>query len=451
MKPPLLPQVLRLALLLSASFYSFAQPTLPPAKPLSRQQCVDFALQNQPLVRQALIDQEIGERNIRIGLASWLPQLQGTATLAHNLQLPASVFPNLNDPAAAPQIVRVGVKNTSALGLQATQLIYSNDVIRAARAARYIRQQTSQNTTGFKIDVVTGVSKAFYDILLTQERLRILDEAIRRQEKQLKDARAQYDVGLVDKTDYKRAAIAVRNAYADRRSTSESLKGKQAYLKQLMGLAPETNLALAYDTLQLVQETALDTTEQLSYERRIEVQQLQTQQRLQHLNVDFYRYGFLPSLSAYGNYNRVFQNNEFGSLYNQAFPNSQVGLQLAVPIFTGTRRVQNLRIAELQSQRLDLDLADTRNQINTEYQQALATYKSALNDLKTQGVNVDDAREVYKIIKLQYDEGLKTYLEVITAENDLRSAQFNYYNSLYAVLSGKLDVQRALGSITFNQ
>jgi outer membrane protein TolC len=412
---------------------------------------VDFALQNQPLVRQALIDQEIGERNIRIGLASWLPQLQGTATLAHNLQLPASVFPNLNDPAAGPQIVRVGVKNTSALGLQATQLIYSNDVIRAARAARYIRQQTSQNTTGFKIDVVTGVSKAFYDILLTQERLRILDEAIRRQEKQLKDARAQYDVGLVDKTDYKRAAIAVRNAYADRRSTSESLKGKQAYLKQLMGLAPETNLALAYDTLQLVQETALDTTEQLSYERRIEVQQLQTQQRLQHLNVDFYRYGFLPSLSAYGNYNRVFQNNEFGSLYNQAFPNSQVGLQLAVPIFTGTRRVQNLRIAELQSQRLDLDLADTRNQINTEYQQALATYKSALNDLKTQGVNVDDAREVYKIIKLQYDEGLKTYLEVITAENDLRSAQFNYYNSLYAVLSGKLDVQRALGSITFNQ
>ncbi|MBF9236880.1 TolC family protein [Hymenobacter sp. BT683] len=436
-------------LAVAAPLGAVAQPTPPPAKPLSRQECVEFALKNQPAVRQAVIDQEIGERNIRIGLSSWLPQIQGTAALAHNVELPTSVFPNLADPAAGPQIVRIGLKNTSTLGLQATQLIYSNDVIRAARSARYIRQQTGLNTTGFKIDVVTNVSKAFYDILLTQEQLKVLNEAIRRQEKQLKDSKAQYDVGIADKTDYKRAEISVRNAYAERKTTTEALKGKDAYLKQLMGLDAKTPLTLTYDTLQLVQEVMLDTAAQLAVERRVEIQQLQTQQKLQRLNIDFFRYGFLPSLSAYGNYNRVFQNNEFSQLYNTAFPNSQIGLQLAVPIFTGTRRLQNLRIAELQQDRLDLDVVDTRNQINTEYQQALATYKSALNDLNTQRANVTDAREVYKIIKLQYDEGIKTYLEVITAENDLRNAQFNYYNSLYGVLASKLDVQRALGDITF--
>lgn len=427
-----------------------AQPTTPPTRPLTREECVAFALSNQPVVRQALIDQEIGERNIRLGLSSWLPQIQGTGTVAHNLLLPASVFPNLANPEAGPQIVQIGLKNTSTLGLQGTQLIYNNDVLRAARSARYIRLQTGQNTTRFKIDVVTQVSKAFYDILLTQEQLKVLDEAILRQEKQLKDSYAQYEVGIVDKTDYKRASIAVKNAYSDRRTTAESLKAKNAYLKQLMGLPAENPLALTYDTLQLQRETLLDTTERLAYDKRIEVQQLQTQQQLQRLNIDFYRYGFLPSLSAYGNYNRVFQNNEFSELYKRAFPNSQIGLQLAVPIFTGTRRLQNLRIEELTQDRLALDLADTRNQINTEYEQALATYKSALNELNLQRENVADAREVYKIIKLQYNEGIKTYLEVITAENDLLNAQFNYYNSLYGVLSGKLDVQRALGNITFN-
>ncbi|MDB5233450.1 MAG: TolC family protein [Hymenobacter sp.] len=436
-------------LLLIAPFYAVAQPTAPPNKPLSRQDCVDFALKNQPAVRRSLIDQEIGERNIRIGLSSWLPQINGTATLAHNTQLPTSVFPNIADPAAGPQLVQIGLKNTSTLGLQGTQLIYSNDVIRAARSARYIRQGTALNTTGFKIDVVTNVSKAFYDILLTREQLKVLDEAIRRQEKQLHDSRAQYEVGIVDKTDYKRAEISVRNAYAERKTTTEALKGKDAYLKQLMGLDAKTPLALTYDTLQLTQEVLLDTAEQLAYERRVEIQQLQTQQKLQRLDIDFYRYGFLPSLSAYGNYNRVFQNNDFNQLYSRAFPNSQVGLQLAVPIFTGTRRLQNLRIAELQQDRLDLDVVDTRNQINTEYQQALASYKSTLNDLNTQRANVADAREVYKIIKLQYDEGLRAYLEVITSENDLRNAQFSYYNSLYSVLAAKLDVQRALGDITF--
>lgn len=438
-----------LRLLFFTPFYALSQPALPPGKPLSRQECVDFALKNQPAVRQALIDQEIGEHNIRIGLSSWLPQLQGTATYGHNIQLPTSVFPNLADPAAGQQIVRIGLKNTSALGLQATQLLYSNDVLRTARSVRYIRQQTSLNTTSFKIDVVTNVSKAFYDMLLTHEQLKVLDEAIRRQNKQLRDSKAQYEVGIADKTDYKRAEISLRNAFAERKTTTEALKGKDAYLKQLMGIDAKNPLALTYDTLQLVQEILLDTTEQLAYERRVEVQQLQTRQQLQRLNVDYYRFGFLPSLSAYGNYNRVFQNNDFGQLYNTAYPNSQAGLQLAVPIFTGTRRLQNLRIAELQQSRLDLDVVDTHNQITTEYQQALATYKSTLNNLNTQRENVADAREVYKIIKLQYDEGLKTYLEVITSENDLRNAQFNYFNSLFSVLSSKLDVQRALGDITF--
>jgi outer membrane protein TolC len=334
--------------------------------------------------------------------------------------------------------------------LQGTQLLYSNDVLLAARSRRFVRLRNSQNTTNFKIDVVTNVSKAFYDILLTQEQLRILDEAIVRQEKQLKDAFAQYEVGITDKIDYKRATISVKNAYAQRKTTAESLKGKYATLKQLMGYAPENNLALTYDTAQMIQQTRLDTTQQLAFEKRIEVQQLLTQKKLQRLNTDYYRLGFLPTLSGFVNYNRVYQNNDFSVLYDRAFPNSQAGLQLALPIFQGTRRLQNLRIAELEEERVDLDLFDTKNQINSEYEQALATYKSALNDLATQQENARDAQEIYNIVKLQYDEGIKTYLEVIVAETDLRTSQLNYYNSLFNVLASKLDVERALGVIALN-
>ncbi|MBC6989689.1 TolC family protein [Hymenobacter sp. BT491] len=422
--------------------------TLPPQATL--QECVEFALRNQPVIRQSLIDQEIGERNIRIGLSEWLPQIQGTATYGHNLLLPTSVLPNFQDPAAGPQLVRVGLKNTSTLGLTGNQLLFNNDVLLAARSARFIRLRTSQNTTAFKIDVVTSVSKAFYDILLTQEQLRILLEDIQRQERQVKDAQAQYNVGIVDKTDFLRASISLKNAYAQRRTTAESLTGKYASLKQLMGLSPENKLALTYDTLQMAREVLLDTTTQLAYEKRIEVQQLQTQQNLQRINIDYYRYGFLPSLNAYINYNRVYQNNNFSDLYSRAFPNSQTGLQLAVPIFTGTRRLQNLKIAQLQQDRLDLDLYDTKNQINTEYQQALATYKGAFNELNVLQQNLQDAKEVYRILNLQYREGIRTFLDVIIAETDLRTAQLNYYNAMFNVLSSKLDVQRALGDITFN-
>src|SRR3569833_2280628 len=46
-------------------------------------QCVEFALRNQPAVRQAAIDQQINERDIRIGLSDWLPQVNGSCQYQH--------------------------------------------------------------------------------------------------------------------------------------------------------------------------------------------------------------------------------------------------------------------------------------------------------------------------------------------------------------------------------
>jgi len=60
------------------------------------------------------------------------------------------------------------------------------------------------------------------------------------------------------------------------------------------------------------------------------------------------------------------------------------------------------------------------------------------------------AQEVYDVIQLQYRAGVKTYLEVVTAETDLRTAQINYYNALYQVLSAKIDVLKSQGEININ-
>ncbi|RZK09841.1 MAG: TolC family protein, partial [Hymenobacter sp.] len=338
-------------------------------------QCIEFALRNQPLVRQSQLDEQIGERNIRIGLSGWLPQVNGTGIYTRNIQLQTTVFPDLTNPGGPQQVIRIGLANTSTIGVAASQLLFSNDVLRAARSVKPTRLVYQQTTTANKIDVVTNVSKAFYNILLTEEQLKILDEDIQRQERQVKDSKARLDVGLVDKTDYLRASVSVRNAYAQRRGTAATLPGLYSNLKQLMGLSPEKPLALQYDTLQMVRETQLDTTEQLMPERRIEIQQLQTQKRLQSITIDYYRYGFLPTLSSFYNYNRVYQNNEFSELYKTAYPNQQAGAQFALPLFTGLRRIQNLKIARLQDERLDLDLFDTRNQITTEYDQAMGVYK----------------------------------------------------------------------------
>jgi outer membrane protein len=419
----------------------------PPAGALTLDQCIAYALANRPAVRQAGLDEEIGEKEIRASLAGWLPQVSANYNLQHYLKMPVTLFPN-DDGQLSPRTI--GTANASTLNLQLNQTLYNNDVLLASRAGRYVRNRNSQATAAARINTVVAVSKAFYDILLTEEQLRILDEAILRQQKQQKDALAQYEQGLVDKTDYQRATITLSNPGSDRKRAREAIRAKTAYLQELMGLTPEQGLHLAFDRNQMQQNIPADTTQGVNVANRIEFQQLETLKALQSLNIRYYRYGFLPQVSAFGNYNVVYQNNAFSQLYNQSFPNSLIGLSVGVPIFQGTRRLQNLHRAQLLDRRLDLDVIDLKNQIHSEYEQALANYKSDLNEWNISKNNVAMAQDVYRIIKLQYDEGIKAYLELITAETDLRTTELNYFNALYRVLASKLDLQRAQGQILVN-
>ncbi|HLX93246.1 MAG TPA: TolC family protein, partial [Puia sp.] len=63
--------------------------------------------------------------------------------------------------------------------------------------------------------------------------------------------------------------------------------------------------------------------------------------------------------------------------------------------------------------------------------------------------NLGLAREVYNTVELQYRSGVKAYLDVITAETNLRVTQVNYINALFQLLSSKIDVQKSLGTITY--
>jgi outer membrane protein TolC len=174
-----------------------------------------------------------------------------------------------------------------------------------------------------------------------------------------------------------------------------------------------------------------------------------TQKRLQIANLQYNKWSYYPTLSADGAYNLDYLSNPFSQLFKQTFPAPYAGLTFAFPIFQGTKRIQNIRIAELQVQRADLDILNIKNEINSQYAQALATYKGYLNDYFILKENLGLAREVFNTIELQYRSGIKTYLDLITAQTDLRTAQTNYSNALYQVLTSKLDVQKALGTIQY--
>ena len=409
---------------------------------LSLEECIEFAFGHSPTLQQSFLDRQIAEHGIKSKLADWYPQIRFDGSLQHAFQLQVS---NING-----QLIPLGLRNTSAGQFGLTQNLFSSDALLASNSAKDVRRQADQNIVATKIDLVVNVGKAFYDVLLTREQLKVLDENIVRLDRSLTNAFDQYEGGLVDKVDYKRATIALNNTKAQRKTAEEVLKAKYAYLKMQMGYPDSTRIQLQYDSSKLETLAIMDTAGNTSVTNRIEYQQLQTVRNLQTANFNYYKWQFIPTVQAYGNYNLNYLNNEFSDLYRDNYPNSFAGVRVGIPLFQGFRRIQNMKQAKLQTARVDYDIEQLQNSVSAEVSQTMANYKGYLNDYYTLKENVIIAQDVFNTIELQYKAGIKTYLEVITAQTDLRTAELNYTNSLYQLLGSKLDLQRALGKINPN-
>ncbi len=418
------------------------------AEHLSLQQCLQYAMKNQPALKQSLIDETIARTNNEIGLSGWLPQVGLDGTLTHYFTLPTSFIPNTANPTGPKEPFQTGVYNTTTPELTANQTIFNTDVLIAARAAHLITRQAKQNTASTKITLVSDVSKAFYDLLLSTEQIKVFKEDTARLDKNLSDTYHQYISGIVDKVDYKQATIALNNSLAQLKGAMESVTAKYATLKQYMGYPADKKFVVDFDTTQMMQEIYFDTTEELVYEKRIEFQQLQTSKYLQRETTAYYQLGFIPSLSAFYTYNNEYENDKFSDLFGKAYPYSFAGLQFSVPLFQGFRRLENIKKSRLQEKRQDWDEVNLKLMINAEYKLALANYKSNLYNLHEMEDNVSLATEVYNIVKLQYRQGIKPYLDVITAEADLKTSEINYLNALFNLLSSKIDLEQAMGDIS---
>ena len=410
-------------------------------------QCINYALANQPLIKQSLIDEDITKREINISLSGWYPQIEFDGYAQRYLRIPTASYPSTSDPSGPNVQYPSTAKYVSSGLLSANQNLYNSDLFFAIKNSRDLRNQASENTEHSKINVYVNVTKAFFDVLITEEQLKVLDEDINRLQHNYKDAYNLYLEGLTDNIDFQRAAISLSNSRAQRKSTEEAIKAKYSVLKKFIGVNPEKQLAVLYDSSEYENEILIDTAKVLDYRNRVEYRLMQSALNLQSSEISYLKLSFLPDLSAFYNYIPKYSDNQLSDLYNKNNPSSLIGLKLTFPLFQGMNRIENLSRAKLQYNRLQLGMDYLENEMSSEYTTALAAYKSNLNELRIAKENISIARNIFNTVKLQYQKGIKAYLEVIVSETDLRTAEINYLNILFQVLASKIDLEKALGII----
>lgn len=434
---------------------------------LTLQQCIDYAMQHQPALNVSLININVAKTTNAINLSGALPQVSASGDLIHYIQSSENGTGVVSTSGAGATTTTGGTTTTGATttstgstkqqtiantfipGIVVSQALFQPSLLYAYKSAPLLVKQAQQATDSTKIFVVSSVSKSFYNLLLTLEQINVLKEDTAEFGKSLRDAYHQYKGGIVDETDYEQAQITLNNTMAQLKQANENVVPQYATLKQLMGYPPEKQFNVVFDTLEMMKSIHIDTTEQLQYEKRIELQEIKTNKDLQTELVNYYRYSFLPTISAFYNYNLTFENNNFNNLLGSSYPSSLVGLSFSIPIFTGFSRVNNLHKAKLQEQILDWNETDLRSAIYTQYTTALANYKGNYYNLELLQKNVALSRRVYFVVTLQYRQGLVPYLNVITAESNLITSEISYLNALFNVLSNKIDLQKAMGNIPY--
>ena len=416
----------------------------------SLQEAIDYAQSHQSSILNASIDEEIAKNTVKRTIGIGLPQLNGNVNFQDFLKIPTNLLPGEIFGKPGTQIpVQFGVQYQSSYGLELSQLLFDGSYLVGLQASKTFKELSNKNLKRSRIETAVGVTKAYYSVLVSNEQLSLLDANIDRLKKSFKDTQALFANGFVEKIDVDRLTVLNNNLETERGNVIRLLELNMNLLKFQMGMNIQLKLVLkdSIGSLQVAEFLAVKDT--AAYQNRIEYSLLETQKKLNELDLKRYKSLFLPSLAAFGTTSRSFQSNEFLNLIDRSFPATIIGFRLSVPLLSGGVKAYQVRNAKLEVLKTENNLVNLKNGINLEVEQAQTIYRNGLKSLENQKRNMELAKEVLRVTKIKYEQGVGSSIEVTTAETSLKESQNNYINALYDLLINKVNMDRALGKIVY--
>jgi outer membrane protein len=402
--------------------YSQTQPA-PQTYNFSVQEAISYALTHKDSVVNSGLDVKNADYYVKELIGQGFPQIDGTASFQDYLKIPTTLLPGefFGAPAGTFIPVKFGVKYQSNLGVNVSQLLFDPSYIIGLQGRKTYKELYSRGYTSTKIDVTAKVTKAYYQVLVSNEQIKLLDANIAQLKQQVDQTTAQNKQGFVEKIDVDRIAVQYNNLITSRENTLRLLALNYQLLKFQIGMPIENSLTLkdGLNDIKLDENIVETVTDTASYKNRIEYKVFETSLKLSEFDLKRMKAQFLPTLKANVAYTASYQNNSFKDLYSTSFPSSYVGLTLNVPIFSGGQRTNQVRQSEITVQKNKNNLDGLRNGLNLQAAQAKIIYMNSLQSLNNQKRNQELAREVLRVSKIKYQQGVGSSIEVTQAQTAL--------------------------------
>ena len=437
---------------LSLAIGLFAQkPDSSSAASMSLKQALDFAMKNQVSVKNADIDKEITEAKRKEVLGVGMPQINGSGDMSDYLSLPTSLIPAEFFGGKPGTFIglKFGTQYNASGSINASQMIFDGTFFLALKAMKGFMEISEKASVRTRIEVASAVTKAYYNVLIMEDRMALLDANITRIKKLLDDTKALNDNGFVEKIDLDRITVNYNNLMTERDKTKRFADLSYNLLKYQMGMDQQTKLSVTDKLNDALLSPDAAANDKFDPSKRIEFSLLETQQKMNYLELKKNKYGYFPSLAAYasGMESAYRTKVDFADPNGTWYATSLVGLRLTVPIFDGGQKHARVQQNKLNIMKTDNDIKALQQGLDLEFTNAKTQLINASNTLGVQKKNIDLATEIYDVSKKKYEQGVGSNLEVLNAESSLKEAQTNYYSALYDALNAKVDFDKANGSL----
>lgn len=419
----------------------------------SLQQAIDYSLKHSPNYLNAELDLKNADFRRKEITGSGLPQITGSIDFKDYLAIPTSLIPG--DFVGQPGTyipVKFGTKYNATAGLSANWNVLNSDYFFGLKAQKEYMNLSQISVTRTKADVVSQVTKAYYNVLISRDRVKFIETNIVRSKKTYDDAKASNKAGTAELIDVERFEVQYNNLETDRERTIKAIGIAEALLKFQMGYQINDAITLT-DSLN-VESNFQELSTTIDISQRPDYKLLQAQQTLYDLDVKRLKYAFLPSLAFYGSYQYNAQRNEFNFFdatgadpTKKWFKVALVGATLNLNIFTGWQRMNKIEQTKITAYKNRNTIRTLELNAQLEASTASISYSNAYASLLRQKKNMELAQHVTDVARKKYESGVGSNIEVVTAETSLTDAQTNYYNSVFDMIVAKTDYLKATGTL----
>lgn len=455
--------ILLLTITILISVIGFAQQNM------SLQECINYAIVNKASLKSSSLDEQIQvAKNAQIGSAVY-PQVSLSGGLQGFPIVPKSrsradifSFGNIyapidssvvNYPAIAAAAANAKEYNalqfalpySGSCTLTVSQILFNSEIFVALQARKTIENLTHLNTKRTEEQLKVDVTKAYYNCLIAQERVKLLDDNISLLQKLETTMSAMFKEGFVEKIDVDKLTVSRNNLTVEKEKIDNLVQLGRNLLKFQMGMDLTEQIVLT-EKLEADGLSANLIDQEADYNNRIEIQLMQTAKKLNEYNLTRTQKSNLPTVVAIGTLGASTGGKrlyEFVTL--PWYPSSMIGVQASMGLFDGGRRKNTLKEIELTLQKNDLEMDMFKDVVDLESNAARTNLKNNLKSLNNQQTNIALAQKVFDVAQKKNKEGLGSTLEILQAQTALKEAQTNYLSALYDATISKIDLQKALG------